>query len=790
MNRLLEGLNEPQKEAVVNSDGPVIVIAGAGSGKTRVLTMRIAYLMHNGVSPFNILALTFTNKAAKEMKERIENIIGPQARNLWMGTFHSVFSRILRAESEKLGFPSNFTIYDTDDAKNLLKAIINELKLDDKIYKPSSVYGRISGAKNNLISSQDYNANPEISKEDRMANRPMVGQIYSIYQKRLVQSSAMDFDDLLFNTNILFVKYPDVLNKYQDKFRFILVDEYQDTNYAQYIIVKKLAAKFENICVVGDDAQSIYAFRGANIQNILNFQKDYPDFKSYKLEQNYRSTKNIVHAANSIIKHNTEQLKKDVWTDNPEGEKIIVQQALTDNDEGKIVAENIYDTKMQNFAKNKDFAILYRTNAQSRSFEEALRKSGINYKIYGGLSFYQRKEIKDLVAYFRMVINPNDEEALKRIINYPVRGIGNTTVDKLIVTASENEKGIWFILENLMMFPMDLNKGAYQKLSDFVTLIKSFQVMNQSQGAYEVAEYIARHTGIVGELFNDKTPQGVSRYENVQELLNGIKEFSEEVLPDENGELPVRKLFEYIQDIALLTDRDKETDDEASKDTVTLMTIHAAKGLEFPYVYIVGLEEDLFPSKMSTFASTDLEEERRLFYVALTRAEKKAMLTYADSRFQWGKLVNNKPSRFISELDQKHLDIKVPLTKGNSWYNSKDSDFAFDDDKYEKSAAPKQNYSSQKSASQATPAKPSFSAPKNLTKVTNTVVNAKAATQEFTGDDPKNIKEGAKVEHNRFGIGIVKKLEGNYPNIKATVNFEGAGDKQLLLQFAKLKILN
>lgn len=757
----LEELNEVQKEAVINTDGPVMVIAGAGSGKTRVLTYRIAHLIQNGVDAFNILALTFTNKAAREMKERIAQIVGEsEAKNIWMGTFHSVFARILRFEAEKLGYPSNFTIYDTDDSKNLLKAIIKEFGLDDKAYKPSTVYNRISSAKNNLISAAAYLNNAEIMGDDRSAGKPRIGDIYMAYQNRLKKSGAMDFDDLLFNTNILFRDFPDALLKYQHKFRYILVDEYQDTNYSQYLIVKRLAAVNENICVVGDDAQSIYAFRGANIQNILNFKKDYPDVKLFKLEQNYRSTQTIVDAANSVIWKNKDQIKKEVWTDNGRGEKIKVLRALTDNEEGLIVARTINELHFNQQAKNKDFAILYRTNAQSRSMEEALRKLNIPYKIYGGLSFYQRKEIKDLIAYFRLTINPNDEEALKRVINYPVRGIGQTSIDKIILAANEQNKSIWEILEMIDFMVPSIASGTRVKINEFVTTIKSFHSGLNTEGAYELAHRIASHSGILKELYADKTPEGVSRYENIEELLNGIKEFAE--TPNADGTVPT--LPEFIQDIALLTDNDKK-EDENDNDHVSLMTIHSAKGLEFPYVFIVGLEENLFPSQMSLYSREELEEERRLFYVALTRAKKQAFLAYAVSRYRWGNLTHSEPSRFIEEIDATYIEMpSIPQQKRtedferNTWNTV---------DKGELDSFT------------------NFSKPKKLIKLDENNQAAKA-----TGNNNiLKLEIGNRVQHERFGKGTVTALEGNYPDQKATVNFEGVGNKQLLLKFAKLTLI-
>ncbi len=706
----LDELNTVQRKAVECTEGPVMIIAGAGSGKTRVLTYRIAHLMQKGVDPFNILALTFTNKAAREMKERIAKIVGEgESKNLWMGTFHSVFAKILRSEADKLGYPSNFTIYDTDDSKSLIRTILKEQGLDDKVYKVGMVLSRISAAKNNLISSQAYMTNAQIQEEDRQAVKPKMGIIYQVYANRCFKAGAMDFDDLLFNTNILLRDHPKALHKYQHKFKYILVDEYQDTNFSQYVIVKQLAAAFRNIAVVGDDAQSIYSFRGANIQNILNFEKDYPELFTFKLEQNYRSTQTIVGAANSIISKNKEQIKKTVFTDNAEGEKIKVVKTDTDNAEGSFVANSIFETKMNEQAQNRDFAILYRTNAQSRAMEEALRRQNIPYRIYGGLSFYQRKEIKDVLAYFRLAINNNDEEALKRVINYPMRGIGDTTLDKIIVGANDHNISIWKVIENINEFEIGLNSGAKAKVDEFASMIKSFSAMLHTHNAYDLGQHIAVHSRVLQDLYADKSPEGVSRHENIQELLNGIKEFTESDIevndigagdiedldeninvPDENpdtqitenknqvranetlfaeelkepeveggsSEIPKEKRLNiFMQDIALLTDADKENQTEEDKNRVVLMTIHAAKGLEFKYVHIVGLEENLFPSQMALTDRSDLEEERRLFYVAITRAEKQVTLSYSSTRFKWGNLIYCEPSRFIDELDSKYIDL-------------------------------------------------------------------------------------------------------------------------------------
>ncbi|MFM1932768.1 MAG: hypothetical protein RL226_2071, partial [Bacteroidota bacterium] len=655
----LAELNTAQRQAAQHVEGPMMVIAGAGSGKTRVLTFRIAHLIQAGVDPFAILALTFTNKAAREMKERIAHIIGDkESANIWMGTFHSVFARVLRTECEKINYPRNFTIYDTQDSRSVIKDIINELNLDDKVYKPSSVQARISAAKNNLISPEEYRRSPEITNEDIQAQRPMMADIYAAYNRKCFRAGAMDFDDLLFKTNELLRDYPDVLHYYQHKFQFILVDEYQDTNFSQYLIIKQLAAMRENICVVGDDAQSIYAFRGANIQNILNFRRDYPDFSMYKLEQNYRSTQTIVNAANSIIEKNKDQIKKTVWTDNPQGDPILVQKSLSDNEEGRFVANDIFEIHISRQAIFKDFAILYRTNAQSRSFEESLRKLNLPYRIYGGLSFYQRKEIKDLLAYFRLAANHNDDESFKRVVNYPARGIGKTTLEKLIIAASRQDVSLWEVINNPLQYQTDVSGSSLKKVLDFCTMIESFTSQLETKNAFDLGEHIAQSSGLVKELHADKTPEGVARYDNIQELLNGMKEFSDEVDPDNPD--AKRTLTDFMVDIALLTDADQDDGDD---NKISLMTVHAAKGLEFDYVYIVGLEENLFPSQMALHSREELEEERRLFYVALTRAKKKATLSYAITRYRWGQLGQCEPSRFIEEIDPRHLQfgtMKMP----------------------------------------------------------------------------------------------------------------------------------
>ncbi|HEY9003036.1 MAG TPA: UvrD-helicase domain-containing protein [Mucilaginibacter sp.] len=756
----LKGLNPAQRDAVLQIKGPVMIIAGAGSGKTRVITMRVAHLVASGVDAFNILVLTFTNKAAREMRERIMHVVGEEAKNIWMGTFHSVFAKILRVEADKIGYPNNFTIYDTDDSKSVIRAILKEMQLDDKLYNANFVYNRISGAKNNLISWQEYQQNDQIQADDFSTGRGQLGKIYETYSNRCFRAGAMDFDDLLFKTNELLKRYPEVLNKYQHKFKYLMVDEYQDTNFSQYLIVKKLAAVNENICVVGDDAQSIYAFRGANIQNILNFEKDYPDLKVFKLEQNYRSTQNIVNVANSIIANNKEQLKKNVFSEKEEGDKIKVMRAFSDNEEGKIVAEAIMQERSTKGMKWHDFAILYRTNAQSRSMEEALRKLNIPYKIYGGQSFYQRKEIKDLIAYFRLTINPADEEALKRVINYPRRGIGDTTVDRIILAADQNMVTVWEVVINPSKYLDGRSSGA---VGVFATMIQSFQVITRTQSAYDAALHIAQHSGILKDLYEDKSVEGLNRYENIQELLNGIKEFSEREDIEEKG------LEVFMQDVALLTGDDKNDNKDA--DTVSLMTIHSAKGLEFPQVFVVGLEENLFPSQMSLNSRSDLEEERRLFYVAVTRAERRLHISYATSRFKFGTLISCEPSRFLDEIDARYLELDFtakPAPSANSSF--------FDDER---------NSWNKRSGDVFSKPKPA-AAP---VKTTSILAKAHVPTPGFAPSDTSNLQVGMEVEHERFGFGKVINLEGNKPDIKATIFFKEIGQKQLLLKFAKLRIL-
>ena len=758
MNFLNE-LNDSQKVAAAHMYGAAMVIAGAGSGKTRVLTYRIAHMMENGIDPFNILALTFTNKAANEMTERIGNIAGMhEAKNITMGTFHSVFSKILRFNADRIGFPTNFTIYDTQDSKSLIKDIIKGFNLDDKTYKPSQVFGRISTAKNNLISPEDYAQNSEILLEDKQTRRPELSRIYTSYMNRCQRSGAMDFDDLLYYTNVLLRDFPDVLHYYQHKFKYILVDEYQDTNYAQYLIIKKLAAAYENICVVGDDAQSIYSFRGANIENILNFKKDYPEFSLFKLEQNYRSTKNIVEAANSVIKNNKDQIQKNVWTENQTGEKIEVIRTLTDNEEGRSVSAKIYDKQKATGSYN-DFAILYRTNRQSRSFEESLRKLNIPYKVYGGLSFYQRKEIKDLLAYFRLSANPNDEEALKRVINYPRRAIGKTSIEKLIIAANNYGTSIWEIISNFHKYPVDINKGTQTRIGDFVTMIKSFQAEINEKDAFTLAERIAKSSGIMNELVSEKNkgPEEVERFQNIEELLGGIQEFVNS--SEDEG---VKTLADFMMDVALLTDADQENPEE--KNHVSLMTIHSSKGLEYPNVFLVGLEENLFPSQMSLQSRSDLEEERRLFYVAITRAMTTCTISYAVSRFLWGQPISCEPSRFLDEIDPQYVsfnNVKQPMSRtsfGKSFEGGRSGGL-----NKSLGGSPVGNLRSLKEVKRAQSNGP----------------NQKA-----------DIKVGYNVQHERFGKGKVTNMEGQGPDQKATIFFPHHGSKTVLLRFANLEVID
>ncbi len=831
MLNYLDGLNPQQREAVMHKDGPLMIIAGAGSGKTKVLTTRIAHLMANGVDPFRILALTFTNKAAREMKERIEKILGNQeSNNLYIGTFHSVFARILRAEAIRIGYPSSFTIYDTDDAKSVLKTVINELNLDDKMYKPSVVYNRISAAKNALITAEEYANDFGLQQEDARANRPAISQIYLAYSKRCFKNGAMDFDDLLLQFYLILKLHPEALHKYQHKFNYIMIDEYQDTNPAQYEIIKLLGAMHENVCVVGDDAQSIYSFRGATIENILLFKRDYDDVKVVKLEQNYRSTKQILNVANQVISNNKGQIQKELWTDNGEGEKIRLVRTMTDNDEGKFVADTIQEQKLRNHYYNKEFAILYRTNAQSRAFEESLRRMNIPYTIFGGISFYQRKEIKDYIAYLRIIVNPRDEEALKRIINYPVRGIGKTSLDKLILIANEKQITLWEVLTKASEF--GFRAGTLEAIENFVLMIRSFASMLQKSNAYDVAFHVGKQTGLVKELFNDKSTEGVQRYENVQELLNSIKEWVDDkqnrAQIDEDGVLletegntegegrreegegntdksivnsepstdnsqpssdnqlqepiPARPLREdvllsaYLQQITLLTDAD---DKDEHADTVKLMTIHAAKGLEFSCVFAVGLEEMLFPNAMSINTREELEEERRLFYVVITRAKQKLWISYANTRYKFGQVVQNDPSRFINELPEDHLDRSYA---GGGFRNQSSSSAS------ERMRGWGQTNTIQQKSFFDQPKKtnerPGYMPPPSVTKP---IIHQPSA--DFKPSDTSDLREGQKVEHQKFGFGVVLKMEGAAHNPIATIKFDLNGEKKIMLNYAKLRIL-
>ncbi len=777
MQKYISQLNQAQQEPVLQKDGPMIIIAGAGSGKTRVLTMRIAYLMSLGVDAFNILALTFTNKAAREMKKRISDIVGTnEAKNLWMGTFHSVFARILRSEADKLGYPSNFTIYDTQDSVRLISAVIKEMQLDRDVYKPKQVLSRISSYKNSLITVKAYLNNPELQEQDAMSKKPRLGEIYANYVDRCFKAGAMDFDDLLLKTNELLNRFPDVLAKYQDRFRYIMVDEYQDTNHSQYLIVRALSDRFQNICVVGDDAQSIYAFRGANINNILNFQKDYENVKTYRLEQNYRSTKNIVEAANSIIDKNKTKLDKVVWTANDYGAKIKVHRSVTDGEEGRFVAGEIFEQKMRNQMLNGQFAILYRTNAQSRAMEDALRKRDIPYRIYGGLSFYQRKEIKDILCYLRLVINPKDEEALIRVINYPHRGIGDTTVEKLTVAANHYKRSIFEVMEHIDKIDLKLNSGTKTKLQDFVTMIKSFQVINQNQDAFFLTDHVTKKTGLVQELKKDGTPEGIARIENIETLMGGIKDFIEgqKEIDGARG-----ALSEFLEDVALATDLDNDTGDD---DRVALMTIHLAKGLEFPYVFVVGMEEDLFPSAMSMNTRSELEEERRLFYVALTRAEHQAYLTYAQSRYRWGKLTDSEPSRFIEEIKDDYLEYINPSDAGGYRYKPMmDIDIFGDIDKSKLRLA---------KPTAGTPPKKYGDEPVSSSSIRKLKpVAGNAPTNAGPNLFDNKLTTGNIVMHERFGKGEIISLEGVGADKKAEIRFEVGGIKKLLLRFAKLDVI-
>ena len=772
----LNGLNEKQLEAVLHIKGPLMIIAGAGSGKTKVLTTRVAHLMHSGVDSFNILALTFTNKAAAEMKERVEKALGnTEARNLYIGTFHSVFARILRAEADKLGYPKSFTIYDTDDSRSVIKAVVNDMGLDDKLYKPNIVHNRISGAKNALVGPTEYAMDTFLKQEDARSNRPAIAEIYASYAARCFKNGAMDFDDLLFKMHELLQNFPEVLHKYQHKFKYILIDEYQDTNPVQYQIAKLLAAVYENLCVVGDDAQSIYSFRGATIENILQFQKDYDDVKLVKLEQNYRSSQSIIGVANHVIKNNVGQIPKELWTENEAGDKIKLVRTMTDNDEGKYIADAIQENKLRNHFYNKDFAILYRTNAQSRSFEESLRRTGIAYKIYGGLSFYQRKEVKDYIAYLRIIANTKDEEGLKRIINYPARGIGKTTMEKCLVIAGEQNITFFEVLEKAKGF--GFKAGTLTAIEEFVTMIKYFQNQLTKHNAYDVAVQVGKHTNLVKELFNDKSTEGLARYENIQELLNSIKEWTESPSNDD-GELGDKSLGSYLQQITLITDADN---DNGNEDTVKLMTVHAAKGLEFACVFLVGLEESLFPSGMSVNTREELEEERRLFYVAVTRAKKHLWLTYANTRYRYGQLVQNDPSRFIDEMPEDQIDKSS--SGGGARNQSSGWGSAYDrmQGGNNKSWIDPEKASSKKTEG----SKPSYLpvvAPHTLNK--NHIPSA-----NFTACDPSALEAGNKIEHQKFGFGVIKEIEGSAHNPIAIILFDKNGEKKIMLNYAKLSIV-
>jgi DNA helicase II / ATP-dependent DNA helicase PcrA len=773
MQDYLNGLNERQCEAVTTIEGPLMIVAGAGSGKTKVLTTRIAHLMAKGVDSFNILALTFTNKAAAEMKERVEHILGNrEARNLYIGTFHSVFARILRSEAHRIGFPNSFTIYDTDDAKSVIKTVINELNLDAQHYKPNVVYNRISSAKNALVGPKEYVNDFYLQQEDTRSNRPMIGAIYEAYANRCFKNGAMDFDDLLFKFYELLKTFPEVLHKYQHNFKYILIDEYQDTNPAQYEIIKLLGAMHENVCVVGDDAQSIYSFRGATIQNILQFQKDYDDVKVIKLEQNYRSTQNILTIANEIIKNNKGQIPKTLFTDNPTGEKIRLVRTMTDNDEGKFIADAIQELRLRNHYSNKDCAILYRTNAQSRSFEESLRRMNIPYTIYGGISFYQRKEVKDFLAYLRLIVNPKDEEALKRIINYPVRGIGKTSIDRAVMHANEKNISMWEVLESAPLF--GFKPGTLQAIEEFVLMIRSFKSMVPLRNAYDISFHVGKQTGFVKELFNDKSTEGMQRYENVQELLNSIKEFTETPENEESGEVGEKTLAAYLQQIVLLTDSDQKDPDA---DTVKLMTIHAAKGLEFPVVFVGGLEETLFPNAMSLNTREELEEERRLFYVSITRAKARLYLTYANTRYRFGQLVQSDSSRFIAEIPEAYVDKS-----------------------YAGGGLKNQSASRGIMGSAFERMQRGFGAGNNEAKERPAVTSLLTSTRpkeiihnpspNFVPSDVSKLEEGQKVEHQKFGFGEVIKMEGSAHNPVATIKFEHNGEKKIMLNYAKLMIVS
>ena len=764
----LEELNESQRAAVLYNDGPSLVIAGAGSGKTRVLTYKIAWLLSSGYRASNILALTFTNKAAREMKERIARQVGAEAaRYLWMGTFHSVFARILRAEAVHLGFNSRFTIYDSADSKSLIRSILKEMGLDEKAYKPGTVQARISNAKNHLVSPAGYAANKEACEADAATKMPAIREVYQRYWERCRQAGAMDFDDLLFYTWILFQKHPDVLARYREQFRYVLVDEYQDTNYAQHSIVQQLAGEHQHICVVGDDAQSIYSFRGADIDNILYFTKIYPNTRVFKLEQNYRSTQTIVCAANSLIEKNQRQIRKEVFSEKERGEAIGVFQAYSDVEEGDIVINKIKDLRRRHDYEYSDFAILYRTNAQSRIFEETLRKNGMPYKIYGGLSFYQRKEIKDVVAYFRVTVNPADEEAFKRIINYPARGIGDTTLGKIIEAATGNNTSLWNVLCDPLAYQLSINKGTHTKLQEFRELIESFRDRLVTDNAYQIGTDIIRRSGIMTDIHADNSPESLSRQENIEELVNGLQDFC--ALRMEEGSTDI-SLSDYLSDIALLTDQDSDKDNEGAK--VVLMTVHSAKGLEFRNVFVVGMEENLFPGSMAGDSPRAMEEERRLFYVAITRAEEHCYLSYARTRFRYGKMEFGTPSRFLRDIDTCFLDLPHEAGIGH---------------KVDEGAARfRKEEVRQQIRPRAQVIAPTL--PRNLKKVANSSTENQSAQSMQTSLG--ELRVGQNIQHERFGMGEVTKLEGSGDNAKATIRFRHAGEKQLLLRFARFTVID
>ena len=769
MSNYLDELNESQREAVTYVDGPSLVIAGAGSGKTRVLTYKIAHLLEMGYTPWSILALTFTNKAAREMKERIARQVGERARYLWMGTFHSLFSRILRMEASMIGFTPNFTIYDSSDSKSLLKSIIKDMQLDDKTYKPGVVQSRISNAKNHLILPDAYASNAEINRADMDAKMPAIRDIYRRYWERCRQSDAMDFDDLLVYTYVLFRDFPAVRLKYASQFQYVLVDEYQDTNHAQHAIVLQLTQEHQKVCVVGDDAQSIYSFRGANIDNILKFTKIYQNAKLFKLEQNYRSTQMIVSAANSLIEKNSEQIRKAVFSEKMKGEPIEVFNAYSDVEEGEIVGNKIIQLHCKQDYSYNDFAVLYRTNAQSRIFEEVLRKKSIPYKIYGGLSFYQRKEVKDVISYFRLAVNPHDEEAFKRVLNYPARGIGDTTLNKIVAAANAHGVSLWKVVQEPLSYGLNINKGTHAKLQGFVELIEGFIKDAQEKNAYEVGNAIVRMSGIMSEMYQDHSPENLSRRENIEELVNGMHDFC--TTRQEEGDEHIL-LTDYLAEVSLLTDQDNENEADGSK--VTLMTIHSAKGLEFKNVFVVGLEENLFPSPMSLDSLRGLEEERRLFYVAITRAEEHCFLSFAKSRFKFGKTEFSNPSRFLKDIDICYLRMPQEavyarqIEQGASQFRAGVSEYA---NRYAKPERPKVEL-----------IRPAVS--RHLTKVSST-----ASSPSTSGSQATGLQVGNVIEHERFGVGKVVKIEGVGDNCKATVEFQHAGVKQLLLRFARFKVI-